>query len=191
MFFLVSVVEKVNDEEIRTQLESRGIVFEEDSDFTTLLTSIKSEISSRIGIPFSPTSQVQLERSFNRNILVVDFYPLHEVTLLQIGNTVLVEGDDFIVDKINGIIYLEDFPKGFLKLEYSYCLTDEQLDIYVLPLLLDMCEYAMDSGWDKDASSIKEGEITVSFDTSVGKGALIQSRLNDLKSQFGIMGRMI
>ena len=52
-------------------------------------------------------------------------------------------------------------------------------------------EYENDSGWTKNASSIKEGDVQINLDTSIGKGALIQKNLDDLKNRFNTYMRMI
>ena len=49
----------------------------------------------------------------------------------------------------------------------------------------------LDNSWDKNASSIKEGDITISYDTSIGKGALIQKTLNDLNNRYSTYIRML
>ena len=54
-----------------------------------------------------------------------------------------------------------------------------------------MLEYNLDNSWDKNASSIKEGDITISYDTSIGKGALIQKTLNDLNNRYSTYIRML
>ena len=55
----------------------------------------------------------------------------------------------------------------------------------------DIIEYENDSGWTKNASSIKEGDVQINLDTSIGKGALIQKNLDDLKNRFNTYMRMI
>ena len=54
-----------------------------------------------------------------------------------------------------------------------------------------MVDYELDTGWTKNASSIKEGDVQINIDTSIGKGALIQKTLDDLKNQFNTYMRMI
>ena len=52
-------------------------------------------------------------------------------------------------------------------------------------------EEVLDNSWDKNTSSIKEGDITISYDTSISKGALIQKTLNDLNNRYSTYIRML
>ena len=45
--------------------------------------------------------------------------------------------------------------------------------------------------WNKDASSIKENNVTVNYDTSLGKGAHIQSMIADLRNRYHCFVEMI
>ena len=63
--------------------------------------------------------------------------------------------------------------------------------MYIDPLVDEILEYDLDVGWTKNASSIKEGDVQINLDTSIGKGALIQNKLDDLKSMFNMYMRMI
>ena len=150
-------------------------------------TLIIKKISSHIGVPIIPTNFTQFEK-FEGETLHVNMFPIKEVTNLTIDNKPI---QDFIVDNQAGLIYFNQNYTGFLKLEYTACLTDEEYSLYIEPLVKDMIEYENDSGWTKNASSIREGDISISLDTSIGKGALIQKKLDNLKNMFNTYARMI
>ena len=151
---------------------------------------IKKKISAYIGVPIDPKSFTQIEKSFKGNSLIVDNFPISEINSLQIGNFNLTD-EDYVLDKDSGLIYFKNNYSGFLVLEYTCCLSETQIDMYIDPLVDDMVEYELDTGWTKNASSIKEGDIQINIDTSIGKGALIQKSLDDLKYIFNSYARMI
>ncbi|MDO5849306.1 MAG: hypothetical protein Q4P18_07210 [Methanobrevibacter sp.] len=179
----------INEDELKDLLESKGITIEDDA-FENLLKTIKADIVKTIGIPLQPTEKIQFEKTFSGLTLVADYYPIYEVNSLTINGNEISE-NDFTINSQEGIIYLDIPHNGFLKLEYTYCITDEQYSNLILPLILDMLEYSLDSAWDKNAASISEGDVSISLDTSLGKGSLIQKQLENLKEEFSTVGRMI
>lgn len=148
---------------------------------------IKQKISAYIGVPVTPTNFTQFEK-FDGETVFVETFPLTEVTSLTITNK---EISDYVIDNKAGLIYLNQNYSGFLKLEYVAGLTEDEYSMYIEPLVNDIIEYENDSGWTKNASSIKEGDVQINLDTSIGKGALIQKNLDDLKNRFNTYMRMI
>lgn len=161
-----------------------------DDDFNKLFELVKAQIAQKIGIPLEPTKFTQVERNFFDDIIILDYFPLDKIHHIKIGEEDLTT-DDCIIDYSGGIIYLNNSIRGFLKLEYTSCISTNDYSMYILPLINDMIEYQLDTGWDKDASSIKEGEITITYDTSIGKGAKINDALNELKERYSAFCRMI
>lgn len=156
-----------------------------------IIKQIILKISQYIGVPIFPTSFTQIEKNFKGESLIVDTYPIYDIHSLTIEGKKLHEHKEFNLDKNAGLIYFKDYHEGFLKLEYTACLNDSQCELYINPLVLDMVDYELDMGWTKNASSISEGDVSISLDTSIGKGTLIQSKLDDLKILFNSNCRMI
>ncbi len=148
---------------------------------------IENKISAYIGVPVKPTNFSQFEK-FDGETVFVETFPFIDVTSLTIDNK---EITDYVIDKKAGLIYLTQNYSGFLKLDYVAGLTEDEYSIYIKPLVKDIVEYENDSGWTKNASSIKEGDVQINLDTSMGKGALIQKSLDDLKNRFNTYMRMI
>lgn len=148
---------------------------------------IENKISAYIGVPVKPTDTTQFEK-FDGETVFVETFPFIEVTSLTIDNQ---EITDYVIDKKAGLIYLTQNYSGFLKLNYVAGLTEEEYSMYIGPLVRDILEYENDSGWTKNASSIKEGDVQINLDTSIGKGALIQKNLDDLRNRFNTFMRMI
>lgn len=148
---------------------------------------IENKISAYIGVPVKPTNFSQFEK-FDGKTVFVETFPFIDVTSLTIDNK---EITDYVIDKKAGLIYLTQNYSGFLKLDYVAGLTEDEYSSYIKPLVKDIVEYENDSGWTKNASSIKEGDVQINLDTSMGKGALIQKSLDDLKNRFNTYMRMI
>ena len=151
---------------------------------------IKSKISAYIGIPIKPTLFTQIEKSFDGETLIVDIFPIRDIVSLQIDDKLLTS-DDYQLDSDAGLIYFKENHEGFLELKYNAGLSDSQIELYINPLVHDMVEYENDTGWTKNATSIHEGDVSISIDTSRGKGALIQKNLDELKYMFNTYARMI
>lgn len=152
--------------------------------------SIKKRISSHIGVPVTPTSFKQIDANFHGKELIIDNYPVKSINLITINHHI-IKKEDYVLDADAGIIYFKHKNHGFLIVEYICCISDEQMMMYIDPLVDEILEYDLDTGWTKNASSIKEGDVQINLDTSIGKGALIQNKLDDLKSMFSMYMRMM
>lgn len=161
-----------------------------EEELNKLKDSIKHRISAHVGVPITPTSFTQVEKKFHGDSLIVDNYPVREIHSIIIDDEKLND-NDYTLDKDAGLIYFKKHHQGFLVLKYICCISDEQMLMYIDPLVEEILEYDLDVGWTKNASSIKEGDVQINLDTSIGKGALIQNKLDDLKSMFNMYMRMI
>lgn len=148
--------------------------------------NLKKRLELELGLPLTPKSVKKIERNFDDDQIIVEFFPINEINVLKIGEKILTN-EDYFLNESGGIIYLTENHKGMLYLEYSYALDESEWK----PLLDLMVEYENDNSWDKDASSIKENNVTVSYDTSVGKGARIQSMIVDLRNKYSCVVEMI
>lgn len=162
----------------------------EDEEYESLLNSVKSSLSQRLDFPAEPTQFKQIEDDFNNKKLIVDFFPVLEINSLKIDETI-IEDVDYEIDNDLGIIYFKNTHQGFLKLEYVAGLTEEQYNQYITPLLLDMMKYNLSDDTFKDVSSMTEGNVSISYDSNLGQGALIQQKISELNGRFATFLRMI
>lgn len=158
---------------------------DEDSD-EVLREKLKKRLELELGLPLAPKLGKQVEQSFEDNVILIEDFPVQNIRTLKIDDKIFTE-EDYILDEEEGCIYLKENHKGFLYLEYCYCLPKSEYE----PLLDLMFEYENDNSWNKDASSIKENNVTVSYDTSVGKGARIQTMIADLRNRYHCYVEMI
>ena len=170
-------------------LEGNNLVFEEtDSECPDqdLKETLKKRLELELGLPLTPKLVEKIERDFNNDLILIENFPVQSIETFKIGNET-INSDDYILNDSEGVIYLNKSYSGILYLEYYYGLDESEYGA-----LLDlMAEYEMDTGWDKNASSISEKNVTVSYDTSLGKGAIIQSMIQDLKNKYSVYVEMI
>lgn len=148
--------------------------------------TLKKRLELELGLPLTPKPMKQVDRDFDDSTIIVENFPITKITTLKIGNDTLT-ADDYILVESEGIIYLNNNHNGLLYLEYCYGLDESEYG----PLLDLMVDYENDTSWTKDASSITEKNVSVSYDTSQGKGARIQSMIQDLRNKYSCVVDMI
>ena len=152
----------------------------------TLRETLKKRLELELGLPLTPKPMKQVDKDFNDTTIIVENFPITKITSLKIGGTSLTE-DDYILLESEGIIYLNNNHNGLLYMEYCYGLDESEYGA-----LLDlMVDYETDTSWTKNASSISEKNVSVSYDTSQGKGARIQSMIQDLRNKYSCVVDMI
>lgn len=146
--------------------------------------SLKKLLELELGIPLNPKTVKQYEPDFNDDTLILDYFPINSITQLTIDNKNIT---DYKLMEEVGLIYFNKNRAGKLYVEYTYSLKEEEYDS-----LLDlMVEYEKDTSLTKQVSSITEGKRSLTYDTSLSKGALIQSLITDLKNKYSCIVRMI
>ena len=144
------------------------------------------QLATLTGLPLNPTSATQIIPNFDGDSIVVDFYPIKSIRKIMINRN-CIPVNECLIDNQAGIIFLPKHYTGELFLQYTYCIPKDEYDA-IIDLMI---EYDETPGWDKRASSITEGGVTVSLDTSTGKYAVINSMINDLKLRYNTTARLI
>ena len=144
------------------------------------------KLAVQTGLPLTPTSATQIDVKFDSESIVLDYYPLKSIRKLMVDSN-CIRLQECLIDKQAGIIFLPKRYTGKLYIQYTYCIPPEEFDA-IIDLMM---EYDNTPGWDKRASSITEGGVTVSLDTSTGSYALIQSMIDDLRLRYNTTARMI
>lgn len=144
------------------------------------------KLAVQTGLPLSPTPAKQITRDFDGDVIILDHYPLHSINKIKIDKKCICL-NDCLIDEESGLIYLDDNYTGLLYVQYMYCIPEEDYSA-IIDLMM---EYENTPGWDKRASSISEGGVTVSLDTSAGQWGVINSMITDLKNRYNATARMI
>ncbi|WP_299523275.1 hypothetical protein [uncultured Methanobrevibacter sp.] len=150
---------------------------------------LEKDLESQLGFTFNPQSHTQIEE-FDYDRIVPVFYPIVEIISLNIGSTT-IKPTDYILDEEQGIIYLKKHYTGLLNLKYTSGFNKNEYDTVIHPLLNLMMDYFKNNDLNKDASTVKEGDVSISYDTSISTGALIQNRINNLKKRYNTTVRLI
>jgi hypothetical protein len=174
---------------LKTDLELKGITHElTDEQLTLLLQNKTDELAGLTNLPILPTSHKEIRQAFEDERYEVDSYPVSSITSLTIGPYTLNETEHYTLDESLGIIYFNRLWNGMLVVEYVSCISDDVITQKVNPLLSDMIGYTLLNGFSPVGSvtSMKEGDVSVNYDTSTSLGNLIQSRINDLKNIYSV-----
>lgn len=177
----------IDIEFVKSFLTSKGISVESytDEELINLLKLQLMTIQSETGLNLSPVPYTDIELNFNFNSLDynIKHYPVEEVFSVEVDN-VLVCPEDYILDNENGRLrFLKKLDEGeALIVKYTSKESDSFINSKVLPLAYDMLFYTLDTSPSKNASSIKENNVSINFDTSNSFVAIINQRLNDLKT---------
>ena len=166
-------------------MSDENIVSEEDS-YEELKKNLKKRLELELGLPLTPKLVKKIERDFNDTVILADNFPVKGISTLKIGDTILND-EDYVLDESSGIIYLNKKYAGLLYLEYIYCLDKCEYE----PLLDLMVEYEQDTNIYRDASSISEKNVSISFDNNLNKGNRIQAMIEDLKNKYKCHVEMI
>ena len=180
-----------NDETISDVITDEGNdnTFDDSSNdipLDDLKESLKQRLELELGLPLTPKQVKKIERNFRDDVIIVENFPIQGICTLKIGECTLTE-DDYLLNESEGIIYLTKVYHGLLYLEYTYGLDESEYN----PILDLMIEHENDTSWTKNASSISEKNVTVSYDTSQGTGARIQSMIQDLRNKYSCYVEMI
>lgn len=159
---------------------------EQTNDSTKTKELLIKQLAVQTGLPLSPTPAKQIVRDFDDDVIILDHYPLHSLNKLMIDKKCICL-NDCIIDEEAGLIYLDQSYNGRLYVQYMYCIPEAAY----MPIIDLMIEYQNTPGWDKRASSISEGGVTVSLDTSAGQWGIINSMITDLKNQYNTTARLI
>ena len=181
-------------EDFKSLMDLEGISLDDysDDDLELLLQTKLDELTAYTGLEINPTTHKEIKRDFSDDMYEVDFYPVSEISSFTIGSKTLTS-DDYTLDEEKGILYFHSIMRGMLVLEYNSCLPETIFSSKVKPLLFDMGKYMLTTQSTSDGvvSSVKEGDVSVNYDTSSSLGNLILSRMNNLKSMYSVRIKVI
>lgn len=145
-----------------------------------------AKLAVQLGLPLTPTPSTLIDPDFDGDSVIVDYYPLHSIHKIMVDSNCICV-NECLIDKSAGIIFLPKKYTGRLIIQYLYCIPEEDYES-IIDLMI---EYDNTPGWNKRASSITEGGVTVSLDKSSGDFAVIQSMIDDLKRRYNTTARLI
>ena len=184
-----TILALINVSKLKQQLDLEGISHDDftDNQLELLLTNVVTELMGLSNVPIQATNHKTIVRDFVGDLLELDYYPVKNITSLKIGSKTLT-ADDYILDDNLGIVYFNSNLSGMLVVEYCCQISDDAISNIVNPLIFDIIKYRLTTNFTTTgvASSVKEGDVQVNYDTNSSLGSLIQGRINDLKSCYSI-----
>ncbi|MCR5027004.1 MAG: hypothetical protein K6A34_06155 [Methanobrevibacter sp.] len=176
----------IDIEFVKSFLTSKNISLESytDEDLINLLKIQLMKIESETGLNLSPVPRTDIEFNFNFDSQDYNLkhYPVQDIFKVKVDHTRICP-KDYILDKENGRLrFLKKLTEGeALIVQYTSKESDSFITSKILPLAYDMLMYELDKSPAKNASSIKENDVSINFDTKNTLAALINQRLADLK----------
>ena len=172
---------------VKSFLTSKNISLESwtDEDIEKLLEIQLKKIEAETGIHIFPVAYVDSEFNFNWDSqdYNIKHYPVDQVFRVKVDHTTICP-KDYILDKENGRLrFLKKLDEGeALIVQYTSRESDSFINSKILPLAYDMLAYELDTSPTKNASSMKEKDVSLNFDTNNTLIALINQRLANLKN---------
>ncbi len=173
---------------LRTLLKFEGISLDDftDDELTVLIESKVNELTGLLGLDVNPVHRKQHITRFNGEIIRLDFYPVYDFNNITVDNKCL-SPEKYRVDYSLGLIYLDEIITGDVDVKYISGLDDDFLNNTITPLIKDMVTYTVTYnqwGMGGPVSSIKEGDVSVNYDTNNGLGNRINNTIADIKSRY-------
>lgn len=182
-------------DEIRAYLKLHNISGEyTDEELDSLINMMINHIQAETGRELTPTTHNDSELHFNtsRGEYNLKHYPVVEIESIFIDNSPVLPFD-YILNSESGIIkFLKPLPPvcECLYVEYTSCESDEWITRYIAPLLGDMLVYNLTADSLKNATSVKEGDVSVNYDSGNSLLALINKRLDRIRTS-KVLTRMV
>ena len=174
--------------EFRTLLKFEGISLDDytDEELNILINSKITELKGLIGIDITPVHRRDTKHNFKGDTLRLDFYPVYDLAEITLNNCP-VHPRDYHINRDLGIIYFDENKNGNLEVKYLSGISDDVLNSSIIPLVREMVIYSLTynkAGVGDAVSSIKEGDVSINYDTNNGRGSRINSRISDLKNRY-------
>lgn len=170
-------------DELKNLLNIKKVKYDlTDAELTTLLDFKIKEISGLCGFDIEAVSHTHREYLRGKSVLL-NHYPVESVISVNIDRTSIPQ-TYYTVDFENGIINLDEKMYGIIIVNYLSKLPNTIILNVVNPLLVDMIQYELENAHNdlSDISSISEGGISVSYNTSSNLSSRIQQRILELKT---------
>ena len=180
-------------EELKASLTQLGIDYSDyEENLEQLLASYIQKLIGMTGAPILPESVTEMVYDFSGKMFQFKKYPVSKVDCVCVnGNP--VDSEKFVLDGDLGVLYFTRTFTGLLKLKYTVELSEGVIDSLVNPLLVDMFAHDINKGFtfDGEYSTVKEGDVSISYDTSSGLYSSMQDRINQLKFMYSYRAKLL
>lgn len=170
---------------LRSLLRNHNIPCDEYTD--EQLGAYIDEAKLLLNTPYSfDTTFTDYHDHFHGRVYLTDYYPLLSTS------DVVVKVDDIVVTPRritnDGRVFLEKCVDGSLECTYTVGLSDDDIINTILPVTMYIIQASNGTG---DISSVNEGDLSVSYDTSNGYNAEVNKLVQQLKNKYRARVRII
>lgn len=147
-------------ETLRNLLEAHGLPHTTDEISDTTLESLILEAKLLVNEPYMFDNITEdYEPDFSGETYMTEDYPVHPETV-----SLCIDDEAVAPERVtkDGIIYLDHVHHGKLECTYTVGLDDADVENYLLPIVV----YLVKDREGKNVSSIQEGDINISYDTT-------------------------
>ena len=174
-----------------------------DDELERLISMTQANMLAELGITLKPIQHIYTvypnytePRKQSRVPITLPLKYVKNIDEIRINKWILVEEVDYDFDKKNSIIYLKPrYYNGFwhwwwywhwnlaiiVKVKYTTQFDDELILDLLSSLLGDMLVYSQTPYMNRDVKSIKEGDVTVSWDTDINNAHTLPKAIADKK----------
>ena len=173
---------------LKTILKLKGVnIPYNDEELETLINYKISELSGLLGFNITETDESETVYHFKDDRIILTRYPVQSIESVTLNNEELFDCK-YMLDNRIGIVYFKKRLHGLLVVNYVTGLSQEDIVNVIEPLLVDMITYDLknrnNSLGDGVVSSIREGDVSVNYDTNSSLGNRIYTRIEDLKQRY-------
>jgi len=178
----------ISTSKLKTILKLKGITIPYNDDELEIIIQYKlSELAGLLGFNIQETDQSETIYRFKDDRIILTKYPVQSIESVTLDNEELNDSC-YILDDNIGIVYFEKRLHGLLMVNYVTGLSHDDIVNVIEPLLVDMITYDLknrnSSPGDGVVSSIREGDVSVNYDTNSSLGNRIYTRIEELKQRY-------
>lgn len=145
-------------DDLKRLLEAQGITEYSDEQLEAFIDKTKVLVNVQ---NITPHEEYDISRDFEGDVYVTSYYPLIESEPI----TLTIDEKPIIPTLINyekGILFLSTEYEGVLTCKYTTGILEEELNKDLLPIVSQLVQ----EGAGRNVSSITEGDVTVSYNTT-------------------------
>lgn len=176
----------IDNNTIRQYLNTKNIDTTDttDTEISNIYNTYLNYILTLTGINLNPTTITHTnltETQLQQPYYILPDAPITEIQELNIDNN-LINPSSYYADLDNGIIRWKTQPTGNL-ITITYTKeTDPETIQLIGATILDLITYTLDTNPNKDIKTLKEGDISITYDTDNNTTSRIYNNLETLKN---------
>ena len=175
----------ISNEQIQQYLQTQGINIENitNEQLTNIYNTYLNYILTTTGITIEPTTNTYTDINYNKFNNINYILPICPVKVesIKIDNQT-ISPNTYILNEDHGIIRWKTRQQGdTLTITYTSTPNDETLQL-IGATILDLIYYTLDTNPSKDIKTLKEGDISITYDSDNNTSNKIKTNMETLKN---------